>query len=53
MKFTRTLMAFGAAVAIAAPAALTAAELRVGFSADAHFAGPGKPPEPRNRNDHP
>jgi len=35
MKITRTIMAVGVAAAMAAPVALNAAELRVGFSADA------------------
>ena len=35
MKFTRTLIAVGVAAAMAAPMALSAQELRVGFSADA------------------
>ncbi|MDH3741337.1 MAG: ABC transporter substrate-binding protein [Hyphomicrobiales bacterium] len=35
MKFTRTLVAVGMAAALTTPAALNAAELRVGFSADA------------------
>lgn len=35
MKITKSLMAVGVAVAVAAPAVLSASELRVGFSADA------------------
>lgn len=35
MKITRSLMAVGVAVAVAAPTVLSASELRVGFSADA------------------